>query len=662
MAKYKPMKDIQFEGFKKTLDPLTIGYLEEKLESQNKVDLRKITEKAANELKQLENEAAYDYLKIERETKSLIEEIEFSDKILGNLEGLLVDFRQNLLVIKGEMTNLQSKSMKMNIELNNRKSISNEFSDFIESIMLEPKLIEDILKGEINEEYVTNIAKLCKKLSNLKRYNVLDNKSVKEIEPELTKLKLKACERIKTYMKAQISNLKKPKTNIQIIQQNNLINFRIFLFFLKEHHQETYLELSQNYSKLLSKIYVNNFKTYIDDLQKLLDDRFSHKYVLFPESASQFSNSSSFYLSEQRSFILNEQDEYLIIAHYESKNNKKFFLEQIFKSLDKLLVATVIQEFTFCQNFFCLTEDESIVFFATIFKQSIIMILDKIRIWIGQVNDFYALLLIGCILCETKNTLLSRKFNALDYYIHQIEMIVWPRLNELFDFILKDILNANVRSMKQIIDSVKEDEFMARTVNYLHGCSSIGKSIKSENFNVQTKILKFIEALLILVGKISKESVIEKEELTINANCLYILVKVLKNTDGLSQEILYTIETKLNDVIYKLVDKFLEEYFEKIIKFLNSNKQGDSNLKQVEETSRDFCENWKIKLANLKNEIEFRFNKMEIAGKILKILVHKILEVYQEFCNFVKSVYPSYTSNLYPIHKLNVEIKTIINN
>ena len=63
------MKDIQIEGFKKTLDPLTVNYLEEKLESQTRVDLRRVTEKAANELRQLENEAAYDYLKIEKETK-----------------------------------------------------------------------------------------------------------------------------------------------------------------------------------------------------------------------------------------------------------------------------------------------------------------------------------------------------------------------------------------------------------------------------------------------------------------------------------------------------------------------------------------------------------------------------------------------------------------
>ena len=54
----------------------------------------------------MENEAAFDYLKIENETKILVSEIQKSDKILGSLESLLKDFRSNLSVIKGEMTTL----------------------------------------------------------------------------------------------------------------------------------------------------------------------------------------------------------------------------------------------------------------------------------------------------------------------------------------------------------------------------------------------------------------------------------------------------------------------------------------------------------------------------------------------------------------------------
>ena len=658
------MKDIQIEGFKKTLDPVTVEYLEEKLERQSRVDLRKITEKAANELKQLENEAAYDYLKIEKETKTLIHEIDSSDKILGNLENLLKDFRQNLSVIKGEMTNLQEKSMKMNIGLNNRKSISNEFSEFIESIMLEPKLIEDILKGEINEEYVNNIAKLCKKLGNLRRYDALDNKSVKEIEPELSKLKQKASERIQAYMNNQINNLKKPKTNIQIIQQNNLVNYRLFLYFLKEHQQAIYLELCKNYSKLISKVYSNNFKQYIDDLQKLLDDKFVQKYILFPDVAVQYKGSSSIYLVEQRARILTEADDHLIIAHLESRNNRRFFFEEIFRSLDKLVVATIIQEFTFCQNFFCFTEEESIVFFATIFRESIGMVHDRMKAWITQANDFYGLLLVACILTSTKEMLSNRNFTALDYYVGQIENVLWSRLNEVFEQILKEVNTVNVRTMRQIIDVVKEEDFFARSINFFEGFASAGKYLPKDNmgFPVTTKLSKFIEVLLLLISKISKESVLEKDEFTISVNGLYILTRGLKSAEGLPAETLYNIDTKLNDTINKLVDKLLEEYFEKIVKFLAGQKQGEGNLKNVEGTSRDFYENWKLKLANLKVEIETRFKKSEISAKILKILVHKVLELYQEFCNFVKEVYPSYTSNLYPIHKLNVEIKSIINN
>lgn len=163
----------------------------------------------------------------------------------------------------------------MNIKLNNRKNLSKEFQEFIESIMLEPKMIEDILKGEINEEYVNNINKLFKKLINLRNYNSVNNKSVKEIEPELNKLKLKACERIRNYMIEQINNLKKPKTNIQIIQQNNLINYRIFLYFLKEFNQPVYQEICSSYAKILTKVYYKNFKSYSDDLGILLDKSYT---------------------------------------------------------------------------------------------------------------------------------------------------------------------------------------------------------------------------------------------------------------------------------------------------------------------------------------------------------------------------------------------------
>jgi hypothetical protein len=53
-----------------------------------------------DELKSLESEAAYDYLKVENEMRELDTEIDRSDSILAELEGVLENFRDHLNEIK----------------------------------------------------------------------------------------------------------------------------------------------------------------------------------------------------------------------------------------------------------------------------------------------------------------------------------------------------------------------------------------------------------------------------------------------------------------------------------------------------------------------------------------------------------------------------------
>ena len=65
-------------------------------------------------------------------------------------------------------------------------------------------------------------------------------------------------------------------------------------------------------------------------------------------------------------------------------------------------------------------------------------------------------------------------------------------------------------------------------------------------------------------------------------------------------------------MIDRIIDKLFEEYFEKICNFLKRNKNNEINLKYVEDTNNDFYNNWNLKLANMKNEIEYKFSKFEI--------------------------------------------------
>lgn len=229
--------------------------------------------------------------------------------------------------------------------------------------MLEPQLIDDILTGPINDVYVENIKKLCRKLDYIKKYNLLDNMCVREIEPELSKLKIKACERIRFFINDEIAALKKPKTNIQLIQQNKLIRYKLFILFLRDHNQPIYFEVVENYTQTLNKIYNDNLKMYIckfniefyfkDELNKLLQYTNTKKSIeiIFPEYSENY-KVNKFELGERLKLIedINEQP---IIAHVAQKNNQRFPPEALYKSLNRLLVETAGHEYTFCQNFFC---------------------------------------------------------------------------------------------------------------------------------------------------------------------------------------------------------------------------------------------------------------------------------------------------------------------
>ena len=79
------------------------------------------------------------------------------------------------------MTSLQERSIKMNTSLNNRKSLQKSLERFIDSVLLEPQLIYDICTKEVNDDYAEHIRTLCNKLDYIKKNNLADTATVKEL-------------------------------------------------------------------------------------------------------------------------------------------------------------------------------------------------------------------------------------------------------------------------------------------------------------------------------------------------------------------------------------------------------------------------------------------------------------------------------------------------
>lgn len=136
-------------------------------EDLKKIDLRHMCENVVHELEVVEKDAAYDYIKVSGELKTLSEEITKSDEIMEELEGVLYSFRDHLQSIKSEMTNLQERSLKMNTSLTNRKKLQKMLLTFVESAVLDKELIDAICLNEIDLNYVEHIRALLQKLSKM---------------------------------------------------------------------------------------------------------------------------------------------------------------------------------------------------------------------------------------------------------------------------------------------------------------------------------------------------------------------------------------------------------------------------------------------------------------------------------------------------------------
>jgi hypothetical protein len=53
--------------------------------------------------------------------------------------------------------------------------------------------------------------------------------------------------------------------------------------FLKEHSQETFVELTNYYAEVMQKIYYHLIKTYIKESKKLIEERITKNHLIVNE-------------------------------------------------------------------------------------------------------------------------------------------------------------------------------------------------------------------------------------------------------------------------------------------------------------------------------------------------------------------------------------------
>ena len=79
-----------------------------------------------------------------------------------------------------------------------------------------------------------------------------------------------AIQKVRDFLFAKITGLKKPKTNIQILQQTVLGKFRKFQeFLMNESALVVAREVQVYYCETLQRVYLHQFRTYAQSLARL---------------------------------------------------------------------------------------------------------------------------------------------------------------------------------------------------------------------------------------------------------------------------------------------------------------------------------------------------------------------------------------------------------
>ena len=164
------------------------------------VDLREYSKQVEDELREVENESIRDYINEAGNIAALHNQIVGCDKLLENMENMLLSFRADLGSISSEIQSLQQQSVQMNIKLRNRQAIRGELTQFVDEMAVPEEMIMTIMDSPVQEPaFLENLQNLEHKINFLKEQSFHDARSCLDVKDIVDKLKIRAICKIREF-------------------------------------------------------------------------------------------------------------------------------------------------------------------------------------------------------------------------------------------------------------------------------------------------------------------------------------------------------------------------------------------------------------------------------------------------------------------------------
>ncbi|XP_050238842.1 vacuolar protein sorting-associated protein 52 A [Mercurialis annua] len=609
--------------------------------------LRDYTKGVENNLRQVELDSIQDYIKESDNLVSLHDQIRDCDSILSQMETLLSGFQAEIGSISSDIKILQEKSMDMGLKLKNRKVAESQLAKFVEDIIVPPRMVDVIVDGEVNDDYLRTLETLSKKLKFIEVDALVKNsKALKDVNPELEKLRQKAVSKVFEFIVQKLHALRKPKTNIQILQQSVLLKYKYVISFLKEHGKEIYTEVRAAYVDTMNKVFSAHFRAYIQALEKLqLDIATSSDLIgvdtrssgLFSRVRESLKNRSAVFALGERINILKEIDQPALIPHIAEASSQKYPHEVLFRSLHKLLMDTATSEYLFCHDFFV---EESI--FYEIFSGPLAVVDEHLNTILPNCYDAIGLMLMIRITHQHQLIMSRRRIPCLDSYLDKVNISLWPRFKMVFDLHLSSLRNANVKTLWE--DDVHPHYVMRRYAEFT--ASLIHLNVEYGDGQLELNLERLRMAVDDLLIKLAKTFTKPKLQIVFLINNYDMTISVLKEAGPEGGKIQLHFEELLKSNTSLFVEELLLEHFSDLIKFVKtraSEDPGSSSEKpvtvaEVETIVKDFGSRWKAAIELMHKDVITSFSNFLCGMEILRAALTQLLLYYTRLSDCIKRI------------------------
>mmetsp|Transcript_27317 Transcript_27317/g.41118 ORF Transcript_27317/g.41118 Transcript_27317/m.41118 type:complete len:817 (+) Transcript_27317:132-2582(+) len=472
------------------------------------LDLKSYSSTIQAELNDLEMDCIEIYKQNSNTIASLREDMTECDTILASLQEMLLGFQADLGGLSGDIRSLQQESQTLGIQLTNRREAEMNLRQYLSRIIVPPSLADVICRGPVDSVFLKGVQELETKYQYLnstsgdENHNDLSYPAVKdpsktpsgeEMKEHVTKLRYRAIMRSRTYFLQTISQLRKPKTNVRMIQINSLLKYTPLIDFLLEAQPDVYCEVRDVYTDSMSRTLFALFRTYAAQLS-LLDNAIStRKDVIAVEDSAlrdvwtrvnMNKRGDAFCLGDRGNILELDSDaagsgedrssgpspsgatltpmrrdqmqrsksssqtpgasmasavndiSMPILAHVALAEGKKYPYEVIFKSVMMHLMDSVTNEYVFVRQFF---KENGAKAFDGIFQRTFNLLLEQLENYLFNCFDCLGLLLMIKLTHANKRIMKERKVDSLDKFFESVTNLLWSRLKTVMDKQLRSV-------------------------------------------------------------------------------------------------------------------------------------------------------------------------------------------------------------------------------